>query len=1368
MKKTFEWIAESRGWDEVRKKVLGNMEARLSRRLGEGDELRLTQFQKKAIYDESFWRDWSDGAVPEHLIVQGATSAGKTLLAELNTLDTLQNNKKAVILVPLKAMVHERTRQFREDMCHGSAEYNINVYGSSSDYMENDEKLIRGDYSVAIIVYEKFFAMLNQGRTKIMENCGLLVVDELSMLSLDQRGPKLEMALEIVRNKYADTRIMCLATCDCTTENVSKWLGTEKPIISTARPVALEEHIVRLNGEGIYRMIPKDHETDGEEMPEKLTETIPLPDYRSDMRTDDKRKNLLLAVISDIYRKNEDARVLVFVPKRAEAAAFAEFLYENINKWCRRGAVNADAEFLESLELCDRGEGQDKLIDELIPNGIAYHHAGISTTLRELIEEQFSRPRSCIRVIVATETLTVGVNMPFDAMIMTTNLVPRGGGSEEPLTRQEYRNYIGRAGRLGQSNRVGVTYLFALGPEAQEKYWSSYNKRDEVISSLTKADESVLAPYYLSLLNNKMGGDLTGTNITLDRVEELFERSLAKQCGTRRRINTTLIHENLYGAYMASEKLASGIGRSAVVSRAETFAIEQFGAHMAPYAFSIDTCLKIYEWFYEGYKNKGMPLGITKEDVENDRYLLDILYHVCSHGEIASTSNLNYPDSKSVSRVHGAKIKVLTQLKKITEAEDEAGNKKYSLWVDSFPEKERADVMGRGIWDLLNCSNLADESSKLQAAMRAVILFYWTKGYTLSEIKKETGFATFTEIISGDIERLAEMVSFHLDAVCSCLSTVVEPGTLRSVYEDSEAAKAFYALHTRVKYGMPRDLVVFANKHIHGLDRRRLLDLKKEADKANMEPLQYLYTAPHGKIPERILTPTQLSQLKQSMERRGSVRNIETMVDIITRDVGPDVKEEELEALINIAAHTKDGEETEFAISATAIYKSLRTLIENDALGGVYVDCDFRPELIKWRYGSDVVRIGIVDSVEYSADVDEFLRGESKKEKLLSKILVVPYKFTSDQIKKVKRTYGAHAVFDNVYFALALANTLRLGLDEGYAITEYMGDVRGIYTKYDYTVFPITRYVKRETDADVKGKYYLIQGIFPDSSYSDGIRARDMEAVLSESKGLENYELLPWGRDLLSDDYDFASRPTVIMLKKSDVTGSESLTQFIYRMRNQQFRNCKLLLLTEQDERDWNSGTSDADADNNSWSEQFNKISKSVVNGNVEAVRVIRDFISGWAQTGYLIGISYAHFDSSQSATEDGTKNDVDLIRMLAEELKDIYGEDRILFDGFYPARMLFSANKGAEKSLEAYGTCRYYIVLWNVWTKMNGNCQNELKVILERCKDDSNSCMFLQTGQPTDPLLPDDKYFYQKLSEGNIEGLVEHVRHTVSKLLEK
>ena len=112
-------------------------------------------------------------------------------------------------------------------------------------------------------------------------------------------------------------------------------------------------------------------------------------------------------------------------------------------------------------------------MDDLIPHGIAYHHASISTTLRELIEEEFQQPDSMLKVIVATETLTVGVNMPFDAMIMLSNLVYHGLGDPIPLTGQEYRNYIGRAGRLGQSMRRGVTYLLVEKKAYLDFYWKS-------------------------------------------------------------------------------------------------------------------------------------------------------------------------------------------------------------------------------------------------------------------------------------------------------------------------------------------------------------------------------------------------------------------------------------------------------------------------------------------------------------------------------------------------------------------------------------------------------------------------------------------------------------------------------------------------------------------------------------------------------------------------------------------------------------------------------------------------------------------------------------------------------------------------------
>ena len=215
------------GWDRedrssIYTKTLENIENRLKSRLPENDEVELTALQRLALSHREFCDDWSDSdRVPKHLIVQGATSSGKTLLSELNILDVVSRRLQAIVLVPLKAMVHERTRQFIDDL-EGQG---LRVYGSSSDYMDNDERLINGEYDVAIIVYEKYYAMLSQNGGAILDACRLLVVDELSMLSKEERGPKLEMALEITRIKNPQTRIMCLATSDCKTDKIRGMAG---------------------------------------------------------------------------------------------------------------------------------------------------------------------------------------------------------------------------------------------------------------------------------------------------------------------------------------------------------------------------------------------------------------------------------------------------------------------------------------------------------------------------------------------------------------------------------------------------------------------------------------------------------------------------------------------------------------------------------------------------------------------------------------------------------------------------------------------------------------------------------------------------------------------------------------------------------------------------------------------------------------------------------------------------------------------------------------------------------------------------------------------------------------------------------------
>lgn len=1359
MTNTFAEITKARGWNDTRMtRILDNIQNRLKKRLPEGTELSLTKFQKKAISSLEFWRDWNNTAEPNHLMVQGATSAGKTLLTELNILDTLRHDQKAIVLVPLKAMVHERTAQFREDMGYGLSEYDINVFGSSGDYMEYDEQLINGEHDVAIIVYEKFFAMLSQGNTAIMKDCGLLIVDELSMISSEQRGSKLEMAIEIVRQKYLNTRIMCLATCDCSTKRVCEWLNIKNPIISTARPVALEEHILELNGNGAYRIIPADYEyAHGDEGPERHEEKIDIPNYKSDWRTSEKERQLLLSVISQIYKNTPDSRVLVFVATQSKAAAIAEFLKDSITKWAPQEKLhnrNVDEEFIRALEVCDRDEGQEKLIDELIPYGIAYHHAGISTTLRELIEEQFSKLHSNLRVIVATETLTIGVNMPFDAMIMLSNMVPRGIGTMVPLSMQEYRNYIGRAGRLGQSNRIGKTYLFVEKSKDLSKYWDSYYNHDEVISALTKVETEGVAPYYLSLLNNSIksnGGTKNDeTTYTLSQLETLFEQSLSKICG-KRKFDASKLNEYLYDAYLSDVRRGGARGRGAT---REEYAIADFGTHMAPYAFSMDTCIKIFYYFYEGYNHDGLPLNISQQDIESDRYLLDILYHVCCHKEIEESSNLVYPiGDNNLSRSYNAKGKVQEQLRRILSETDEERNPKNVLWCDTHKD---ANKENNDIWLLLNKSNLIDERLKLQAAMRAIILFYWTKGFNIKKINETTKFGTFTKIISGDIERVAEVTSFHLDAIYKCLKHAYDPQSGKEVYQDTAALKAFYALHTRVKYGMPRDLVVFANKHIHGLDRQRLLLLKNEADKSGLTPIQYLYITPPNKISEKILTATQQAQLRQAIERRGS-RSINTLMEIIENDLTTDLTSEQLNCLRTIAGWW-DADEMGL-YDPQDIYRSIKGISNNPALKSVEVYSDGAPCKIVWKIGEDKLHIGVLSSANVSDEICDFF-----KESALSKILIVPQSFSDEQNKNMLKAHHADALLDNVYFAFVLAKAFRIPVDNGSALTEMLADLRSIFTKTDYDHIPFLRYL--QNNDMIMPKYRLIYGNSIIKRFENKLSESALESALRATDVLRDFEILPWGRKLNSNAYDYTECPTVILLNRSDITRSYSLTQFIYKMRNQNFHNCILLLESKFAELEWNSNETLEEIGHTCWNNQFNKIHKAIINDIQMALQKIRLFVTNWKHTGYLIGVSYAHYDSKPTKNSFGYENDVDLITRLAKKLSYEYGEDCILFDQFDPAKKLFDENRGEYKALAAYKSCRFYLILWNVWTFENHNCQEERSIIIERCQDDTNKCMFLQTGHPNDPEVPKG-YFSQTLSTDTLESLYNRITEIIDDLLE-
>lgn len=140
---------------------------------------RFTELQMSILQKKQFWEDG------QNLIIKGMPGSGKTLLIEIAYLSIPQKRtdvcRKLLYLLPYRALLNEKYDYFlkRYDRMY------YRIYRSSSDYSDNDEKIIEGDCEIAIMIYEKLdnaLRMFPDG-TQIFYYYDLIVMDEFSLIS---------------------------------------------------------------------------------------------------------------------------------------------------------------------------------------------------------------------------------------------------------------------------------------------------------------------------------------------------------------------------------------------------------------------------------------------------------------------------------------------------------------------------------------------------------------------------------------------------------------------------------------------------------------------------------------------------------------------------------------------------------------------------------------------------------------------------------------------------------------------------------------------------------------------------------------------------------------------------------------------------------------------------------------------------------------------------------------------------------------------------------------------------------------------------------------------------------------------------------
>ncbi|KRQ93041.1 DEAD/DEAH box helicase [Bradyrhizobium valentinum] len=378
----------------------------------------------------------------ENLVVSAPTSSGKTMVGELAALRSVLDRKRALFLLPLKALVADKRRYF------------ANVYGAfgvrtveATGETDDITPLLRGQYDIGLLTYEKF-AAIALTFPHVLAQVGVIVIDEAQMIADRGRGANLEFILTLIRMRRREgiePQLIALSAVIGDTNSLEQWLGA-RLLRRTERPVPLDEGL--LLGNGYFRFIDP---TTGKE---KVEGPLIQPNFGKGSSQD-----LIIPLVRKLVAEGQ--QVIVFRETKGEARGCANYL---------AGALGLPPA-TEALAQMPAGDPSQASVDlrEALSRGVAFHNADLEREERRIVEEEFRRPSSGLRVIAATTTLAMGVNTPASSVIIAGLDHP----GDQPYSVAEYKNLVGRAGRLGFAEK-GASYLLALDPCAEHDLWSRY------------------------------------------------------------------------------------------------------------------------------------------------------------------------------------------------------------------------------------------------------------------------------------------------------------------------------------------------------------------------------------------------------------------------------------------------------------------------------------------------------------------------------------------------------------------------------------------------------------------------------------------------------------------------------------------------------------------------------------------------------------------------------------------------------------------------------------------------------------------------------------------------------------------------------
>lgn len=390
--------------------------------------------------------------------LQMPTSSGKTAISELVIYDEFKKNPscKILYLAPFRALASELKLSIARNLSNLGVSSKT-IYGGNFPTLE--EKAAISEVNLLIATPEKFMA-IEDVLPEIFNDFTTIICDEGHLLDDETRGFSYELLLSRLKaTEVRNRRFIFISAIIPNISTINNWLGGDdnSMMSSNYRPTQLEFAFLKEMTGKLKAYYIDVNPT------KSRPENYQLYKYLSNdevkiLNKDTGRMNLITSKkgisIAVALKAVNSGSVALFAPHKMGASGVEGLAKEAILQLTYRENVTKPEDYANKEQISSLKKyfnaifGGEYLLSRIVDYGILFHHGDLPQGVREIVEDALREVD--IRMVICTNTLAEGVNLPIRTMVLhSTKRFNPGIGRWEPLKIRDLKNLVGRAGRAG-------------------------------------------------------------------------------------------------------------------------------------------------------------------------------------------------------------------------------------------------------------------------------------------------------------------------------------------------------------------------------------------------------------------------------------------------------------------------------------------------------------------------------------------------------------------------------------------------------------------------------------------------------------------------------------------------------------------------------------------------------------------------------------------------------------------------------------------------------------------------------------------------------------------------------------------------------